>query len=218
MLASWYDFVFTRWEGEYIWFVIAKILVIVIGLLTIAAYLTLAERKVAGHIQLRYGPNRVGPFGFMQPAADAVKLLFKENAGPSGRDRFLYMVGPSLAGGAALFAFAVIPLSAVNHGIVHGQSYAFHWDIAHLNVGLLFVFAMTSFGVYSIFLGGWSANSKYSLLGREFRRHWCCYSRRLTGSGNHRPATVTRLVHRPATARLLFVLRRCVRRNQPPPV
>jgi NADH-quinone oxidoreductase subunit H len=165
MLASWYDFIFTRWEGEYIWFVIAKILVIILGLLTIAAYLTLAERKVAGHIQLRYGPNRVGPFGFMQPAADAVKLLFKENAAPSGRDRLLYLVGPSLAGGAALFAFAVIPLSAANHVIVHGQNYTFHWDIAHLNVGLLFVFAMTSFGVYSIFLGGWSANSKYSLLG-----------------------------------------------------
>jgi NADH-quinone oxidoreductase subunit H len=165
MLATWYDFIFAHVGSEFIGILIAKILVVIIGLLTIAAYLTLAERKVAGHIQLRYGPNRVGPFGLMQPAADALKLLFKENAAPSGRDRLLYLVGPSLAAGAALFAFAVIPLSAVNHGVVHGQNYAFHWDIAHLNVGLLFVFAMTSFGVYSIFLGGWSANSKYSLLG-----------------------------------------------------
>src|SRR5207302_300035 len=108
---------------------------------------------------------RVGPFGFLQPAADAVKLIFKENAAPAGRDHLLYVIGPSLAGIAAIFAFAVIPLSAVNHTVVQGRPYDFHWNIGHLNVGLLFIFAMTSLGVYSIFLGGWSANSKYSLLG-----------------------------------------------------
>ena len=165
MIAAWYDFIFTHVGSEYLGILVAKALILILGLLTAAAYLTLAERKVAGHIQLRYGPNRVGPFGLMQPAADAVKLMFKENAGPAGRDRLLYVIGPSLAGIAAIFAFSVIPLSAINHGVIQGQAYNFHWDIGHLNVGLLFVFAMTSLGVYSIFLGGWSANSKYSLLG-----------------------------------------------------
>jgi NADH-quinone oxidoreductase subunit H len=167
MIASWYDFIFAPVGNEFLWVLVVKILALILILMTTAAYLTLAERKVAGHIQLRYGPNRVGPFGFMQPAADAVKLIFKENAGPAGRDRFLYVVGPSLAGVAALFAFAVIPLSAPNglSATLNHQAYNFHWNIAHLNVGLLFIFAMTSLGVYSIFLGGWSANSKYSLLG-----------------------------------------------------
>ena len=167
MIGAWYSFLATPVGGEYLWILLVKSLVVILGLMTIAAYLTLAERKVAGHIQLRYGPNRVGPFGFMQPAADAVKLLFKENSAPSGRDKLLFLVGPSLAAGAALVAFSVIPLSAINHtsNVLNNQPYAFHWDIAHLNVGLLFIFAITSMGVYSLFLGGWSANSKYSLLG-----------------------------------------------------
>ena len=139
-----------------------------------AAYLTLAERKVAARIQLRIGPNRVGPFGLLQPAADAVKLLFKENSAPAKRDRLLFVIAPSLAEAAAIFAFAVVPISAVNcitgpaigqAGLTCSSGYALHWDIAHLNVGLLFILAITSLGVYSLFLGGWSANSKYSLLG-----------------------------------------------------
>ena len=145
---------------DYWWVLLIKAVVVILGLTTIAAYLTYAERKVAARIQLRIGPNRVGPFGLLQPAADAVKLLFKENAAPANRDRLLYLVGPSLAGGAAVLAFAVIPM-----GINNWFNYQFHWDIAHFNVGLLFILGVTSLGVYSLFLGGWSANSKYSLLG-----------------------------------------------------
>jgi NADH-quinone oxidoreductase subunit H len=136
--------------------------VIILGFLaTAAAYSTYAERKVAAHIQLRIGPNRVGPIGLLQPAADAVKLLFKENVAPAGRDKLLYIIAPGFAAAAAIFAFAVIPVSGAQ--TVNG--YELHWDIAHLNVGLLYILAVTSLGVYAIFLGGWSANSKYSLLG-----------------------------------------------------
>ncbi|TMF16102.1 MAG: hypothetical protein E6I33_04910, partial [Chloroflexi bacterium] len=99
---------------DYWWVLLIKAVVVVLGLTTIAAYLTYAERKVAARIQLRLGPNRVGPFGLLQPAADAVKLLFKENAAPANRDRLLYLVGPSLAGGAAVLAFAVIPMGINN--------------------------------------------------------------------------------------------------------
>ena len=153
--------------------ILVKSVIIVLALATAAAYLTLAERKVAARIQLRIGPNRVGPMGLLQPAADAVKLLFKENAAPGGRDRLLYLVGPALAGGAAIFAFAAIPISGVT--CVGGQAtaagdactagYALHWDLIHVNVSLLLVLAVTSLGVYSLFLGGYSANSKYSLIG-----------------------------------------------------
>ncbi|MEO8899175.1 MAG: NADH-quinone oxidoreductase subunit NuoH [Candidatus Dormibacter sp.] len=151
--------------------ILIKSVVILLFLATTAAYLTLAERKVAARIQLRIGPNRVGPMGLLQPAADAVKLLFKENAAPGGRDRILYLVGPALAAGAAIFAFAAIPLSGMTcvGGQLVGQGcsggYALHWDLIHVNVSLLFVIAITSLGVYSIFLGGYAANSKYSLLG-----------------------------------------------------
>jgi NADH-quinone oxidoreductase subunit H len=146
---------------DYWWVILVKGVIIVLFLATAAAYSTYAERKVAAHIQLRIGPNRVGPLGLLQPAADAVKLLFKENVAPAGRDKLLYLVAPAFAAGAALFAFAVIPVSGVS--TVNG--YQLHWDIAHLNVGLLYILAVTSLGVYALFLGGWSANSKYSLLG-----------------------------------------------------
>ena len=137
-----------------------KCLVLVVFLLTAFAYLTLAERKISARIQLRYGPNRVGPFGLLQPAADGLKLFFKENIAPAERDKLLYLVGPSLAGGAALLAYAVIPWGTNNF-----FGYDFHWDIAHVNVGLLFILGITSLGVYSLFLGGFASNSKYSLLG-----------------------------------------------------
>jgi len=147
--------------NDYWWVIIVKAAVLLLGLATTAAYLVYAERKIAAHIQLRIGPNRVGPLGLLQPAADAVKLLFKENVAPAGRDRFLYLIAPGIAAGAAIFAFAVIPLSGVNNW----WGYQFHWDISHFNVGLLYILGITSLGVYAIFLGGWSANSKYSLLG-----------------------------------------------------
>ncbi len=154
---------------------LVKGILIIFVLATTFAYLTLAERKISARIQLRFGPNRVGPFGFLQPAADAVKLFLKEKAAPEGRDHFLYLLAPALAAAAALFAFATIP---VNQTICIGGTggagplsascpggYPLHWDLAHLNVGLLFILAVTSLGVYAIFLGGWASNSKYSLLG-----------------------------------------------------
>ncbi|MGA8016709.1 MAG: NADH-quinone oxidoreductase subunit NuoH [Candidatus Dormiibacterota bacterium] len=171
MLAAWYDYFI---GPDFWWAILVKAVAVLAVLATMAAYLTLAERKVAARIQLRIGPNRVGPFGLLQPAADAVKLLFKENSAPAKRDRLLFVIAPSLAGAAAIFAFAVVPISAVNcitgpaigqAGLTCSSGYALHWDIAHLNVGLLFILAITSLGVYSLFLGGWSANSKYSLLG-----------------------------------------------------
>jgi NADH-quinone oxidoreductase subunit H len=146
---------------DYLWVVLVKAVIILGFLATAAAYGTYAERKVAARIQLRIGPNRVGPFGLLQPAADGIKLLFKENVQPSGRDKLVYFIAPALAAAAAIFAFAAIPLSGTN--TVNG--YELHWDLAHLNIGLLFILAVTSLGVYAIFLGGWSANSKYSLLG-----------------------------------------------------
>ncbi len=146
---------------DFWWVIVVKAVIILLLLATAAAYLTYAERKIAARIQLRIGPNRVGPFGLLQPAADAVKLLFKENTAPAGRDKLLYLVAPGIAAGAAIFAFAVIPIS----GVSTIGTYSLHWDIGHINVGLLFILAVTSLGVYSLFLGGWSANSKYSLLG-----------------------------------------------------
>lgn len=146
---------------DYWWVILVKAAVILLGLATTAAYLVYAERKIAAHIQLRIGPNRVGPMGLLQPAADAIKLLFKENVAPAGRDRILYLIAPGIAAGAAIFAFAVIPLGGVNNWF----GYRFHWNIAHVNVGLLYILGVTSLGVYAIFLGGWSSNSKYSLLG-----------------------------------------------------
>ncbi len=173
MIASswWQDILFSGPQvgkgGDPLVIFALKVVIVVLGLATAAAYMTWAERKVAARTQLRLGPNRVGPFGLLQPLADAVKLLFKENTAPSGRDKLLFLVGPSLAAGSAIFAFAVMPLSAVNHDArtLSGATYDFHWDLGHLNVGLLFILAVTSLGVYSLFLGGWSANSKYSLLG-----------------------------------------------------
>ena len=153
--------VWTTQVGQDFWWVLViKSAFLILFLATAFAYLTLAERKISARIQLRYGPNRVGPFGLLQPAADGIKLFFKENAGPSRRDRILYFLGPSLAGGAAMLAYALIPLGSNNW-----FGYNFHWDITHFNVGLLFILGVTSLGVYSLFLGGFSANSKYSLLG-----------------------------------------------------
>jgi NADH-quinone oxidoreductase subunit H len=158
MTASILD---VRIGPDYWWVIAVKALIILGFLVTSFAYLTLAERKVSAHIQLRIGPNRVGPFGLLQPAADGIKLLFKENVAPAGRDRLIYLVAPGVAAAAAIAAFAAIPVSGVS--TVNG--YELHWNIAHLNVGLLYILAITSLGIYAIFLGGWSANSKYSLLG-----------------------------------------------------
>jgi len=132
--------------------ILIKIALILGPLLGIVAYYTLAERKIIGYIQVRMGPNRVGPAGLGQPIADAVKLMFKEIIIPAGADKVLFIFAPILSLSAALAAWAVVPFSA---GVV----------LADINAGLLYILAMTSLGVYGIIIAGWSSNSKYALLG-----------------------------------------------------
>jgi NADH-quinone oxidoreductase subunit H len=134
-----------------IWTLI-KIVVIVVPLMGAVAYLTLAERKVIGYMQVRIGPNRVGFRGLLQPIADAVKLLMKEIIIPSGANKFLFVLGPVMAIMPALAAWAVIPFSA-------------ELVLADVNAGLLYVMAITSMGVYGIIIAGWASNSKYAFLG-----------------------------------------------------
>ncbi|MGD8566689.1 MAG: NADH-quinone oxidoreductase subunit NuoH [Gammaproteobacteria bacterium] len=129
-----------------------KIMAIVVPLMLAVAYLTLAERKVIGYIQVRIGPNRVGPRGLLQPIADGLKLLMKETILPSNANRFLFLLGPVLAFAPALAAWAVIPF---DDGMV----------LADINAGLLYILAMTSMGVYGVIIAGWASNSKYAFLG-----------------------------------------------------
>ncbi|MGH8726646.1 MAG: NADH-quinone oxidoreductase subunit NuoH [Burkholderiales bacterium] len=131
---------------------LAFILAIVVTLLLSVAYLTLAERKVIGYMQVRVGPNRVGFKGLLQPIADVVKLLMKEIIVPTGANRFLFMLAPLLAIAPAFAAWAVIPFSA-------------EVVLADINAGLLYILAMTSLGVYGIIVAGWASNSKYAFLG-----------------------------------------------------
>ena len=128
------------------------ILAIVVPVLIAVAYLTLAERKVMAAMQLRVGPNLVGPFGLFQPFADAVKLMFKETVIPSGANRVVFVAAPMLTFMLSLVAWAVIPFDA---GMV----------LADINVGILYLFAISSLGVYGIIMAGWASNSKYAFLG-----------------------------------------------------
>jgi NADH-quinone oxidoreductase subunit H len=132
--------------------ILAQIIVIVGPLMLAVAYLTLAERKIIGYMQVRIGPNRVGFRGWGQPIADAFKLLFKEIIIPTNANAFVFVIAPILAIGPALAAWAVIP-------------FAEGWVLADINAGLLYILAMTSIGVYGIIMAGWASNSKYAILG-----------------------------------------------------
>jgi NADH-quinone oxidoreductase subunit H len=146
---------FTSFLGLY-WgtaiFTIIMILLIVVPLLLAVAYLTYAERKVMAAMQMRMGPNVVGPFGLLQPIADGLKLFFKETIIPTGASKVPFLVAPMLTFSLALIAWAVIPWS---NGVV----------LANINVGILYLFAISSLGVYGIVLAGWASNSKYPFLG-----------------------------------------------------
>jgi len=140
---------------------VVKVLVIFAGLMTCVAYMTYAERKVVAHIQVRKGPLFVGYHGLLQPIADAVKLLFKEDFTLSGCNKIIYNLAPLVTFIPALLAIAVIPVG--DQITVAGETT--NLMISDLNVGILFIFAVSSLGIYGLVLGGWSANSKYSLLG-----------------------------------------------------
>lgn len=132
--------------------ILMKIVAIVAPIMLLVAYFTYAERKIIGYMQVRIGPNRVGPKGWLQPIADAVKLMFKEIIIPTGANKFLFLMAPLLALGPALAAWAVFPFS---EGLV----------LADINAGLLYVLALTSVAVYGVIIAGWASNSKYAFLG-----------------------------------------------------
>jgi NADH-quinone oxidoreductase subunit H len=139
------------WTWPFFW-TLAKILCLVLPLMGLVAYLTLWERRLLGWIQIRVGPNRVGPGGFLQPIADALKLLFKEIIVPARSNKSLFIIGPILTIAPALTAWAVVPFGP---DVV----------LANVNAGLLLLMAVTSMEVYGIIIAGWSSNSKYSFMG-----------------------------------------------------
>jgi len=136
------------------------IAVIIFGSLGVALYATYAERKVAAILQDRPGPNRVGPFGLFQPLADGLKLIAKEEIIPSGANRFLFILGPALAMIAALMTCAVVPWGDIL--VIGGRTIKL--QVADVNIGFLYIFGVTSIGVYGIMIGGWASNNKFSLL------------------------------------------------------
>ena len=129
--------------------------------LVVAMYSTLAERKVAAFIQDRLGPDRAGPWGLLQPLADGIKLFFKEEFMPNTADKFLYILGPSLTMFVALLTSAVIPWGP--DIVIAGKTYPL--QVADINIGVLYILAILSIGVYGIMIGGWASNNKYGLLG-----------------------------------------------------
>ena len=145
------NFLTHAWTRELGW-ILLQILVVIGPLLIAVAYLTLAERRVIGFMQLRRGPNVVGPFGMFQPFADALKLMAKETILPAGANKVVFLFAPMLTFILSLVAWAVIPF---DEGLV----------IADINVGILYLFAVSSLGVYGVIMAGWASNSKYAFLG-----------------------------------------------------
>jgi len=141
-------------------FLVLKVGVVLTLLLLFAAYLVWVERKLIGRMQVRYGPNRAGRFGLLQPMADLIKLVTKEDTVPEAANRTVFLLAPAVVAVTALLIFAVVPF---------GMTFTLWGNpvplvIADLNVGVLFLMALSSLGVYGVALGGWASNSKYSLL------------------------------------------------------
>ncbi|MBC6439453.1 MAG: NADH-quinone oxidoreductase subunit NuoH [Rhodospirillales bacterium] len=136
--------------------IVLSILAILIPVLLSVAYLTYAERKVMAAMQLRMGPNVVGPFGLLQPIADGAKLFLKETIIPTGANKVVFILAPMITFILAMIGWAVIPFGEFEHGT---------WVLADLNVGILYLFAVSSLGVYGIIMAGWASNSKYAFLG-----------------------------------------------------
>ena len=141
-------------DFQLVFWALVKIVVILFTMLTVVSYMIYAERKIAGHMQARVGPNRVGPLGLLQPAADVLKLFFKEEFTPEGANKVIFHIAPMMAVIPALVTFAVVPFGPLDA-----------LRVTDINVGLLLFLAMSSLGVYAITLGGWSSNNKYALLG-----------------------------------------------------
>jgi NADH-quinone oxidoreductase subunit H len=137
--------------------VVAKSVLILFVVITTFAYAMLFERKIMGWMQLRPGPNRVGPWGLLQPAADAAKMIFKEDLTPQTADPLIYRLAPFISLITAMGVYAVIPFSESPSGTL--------WSVGDVNAGILFVFALTSIGVYGVSLAGWASGSKFPLLG-----------------------------------------------------
>jgi NADH-quinone oxidoreductase subunit H len=143
---------FANPDVQYAVWAFVKIFIILNGLLGAVSYMIYAERKIAGHMQARIGPNRTGPFGLLQPIADVLKLFFKEEFIPTEANKVIFHIAPMLAVIPALITFSVVPFGP-------------NFIVTDINVGLLLFLAMSSLGVYSITLGGWASNNKYALLG-----------------------------------------------------
>jgi NADH-quinone oxidoreductase subunit H len=182
---------------------LVKIVVLLFLLLTALAYLVWFERKISAHIQSRRGPYRVGPHGLLQPLADALKFLLKEDVTPAGADRFVYYLAPFLTMTLAISAIAVIPFGP---GTVQIFGQTTPLVVANVNIGLLIIFALTSLGVYGVVLAGWSSDNKYSLLGGlrssaqmvsyelSLTCPWwacCCWPAPFTGRDRHRASGFT---------------------------
>ena len=151
MSADLIHFFTVNWLGQAI-VILAQCLAVTVPLLVSVAYMTYVDRKVWASIQLRRGPNVVGPFGLLQPFADGLKLVLKETIVPSSANAILFIIAPMITFMTALVAWAVVPFDD-------------GWVIANINVGILYLFAISSLGVYGIIIAGWASNSKYAFLG-----------------------------------------------------